>query len=119
MWLSNMKNSPTSELDREIERLVSIIHKSYKARVKWTRTGKWKQALQCEMGVALSMGRLDLLANLMERSSRIDFLEKQKEQAEYESRFSEVEKLPDEIGDKDSTLSSTESKNGFAEVQKE
>ena len=107
------------QYNAEIERLVSYLQKSYKSRVKWSRTGKWQQAIQCEMGIALSMGRMDLLGNLMERYSKLAFLEQKRAEIDYEQRFSEVSALPEEIIDKDSTQSSSESEKEFADRPKE
>ena len=109
----------SSDFDKEIERLVSFLHKSYKARVKWSRTGQWEKAIQCEMGIALSMGRMDLLNNLMQRHSRLTFLAQKQAEIDYEKRFSETASLPEAIVEKDSTLSSSETEKEFADPPKE
>jgi len=114
-----MKENVQEEFDKEVERLVSFLHKSFKARVKWSRTGQWRKAIQCEMGIALSMGRLDLVSNLLERHNRLDLLNNRKDQIEYEKRFSSVEGLPTEIVETDSTQSLPETEKEFAEVPKE
>ncbi len=114
-----MNVSAKEEFDKEVERLVSFLHKSFKARVKWSRTGKWQQVIQCEMGIALSMGRLDLVSNLLERHNQLGFLSSRMEQIEYEERFASADGLPTEIVETDSTLSLLETEKGFAEVPKE
>jgi hypothetical protein len=111
--------SVEEQYNAEVERLVSYLQKSYKSRVKWSRTGKWQQAIQCEMGIALSMGRMDLLGNLMERYSKLSFLEQKRAEIEYEQRFSEVSSLPEESMSKDSTQSLPESEKEFADRPKE
>ena len=108
-----------SDYGKEVERLVSFLHKSYKARVKWSRTGKWEQAIRCEIGIALAMGRLDLVSNLMQRLSRLQFLAQKAEAADYEERFSDVGTLPEEAKEEDSTQSSLESEKGFATEPKQ
>ena len=71
-------------IDKEIDRLNTYLHKSYKAKVRWSKTGSWEKAIQAEIGSAIALGRLDLVSNLMERRQRIMIMVAQAEQEEYE-----------------------------------
>ena len=84
-------------LAKELDRLGSFLQKSYKAKVKWSRTDQWAKAIQAEIGSAIALGRLDLASNLMERHKRISFLSQQVSELEYAKRFSGEEPLPTEI----------------------
>ena len=124
-----MKDKLQSNLTTEIDRLASFLQKSYKARVKWAKTGGWNKAIQAEIGGAVALGRLDLVANLMERHSRITVLTTQIAEIEYSERFANLEPsetLPSEIiepsdnsENKDSTQFVSETKKGFADIPKQ
>ena len=124
-----MKDEVQANLTKEIDRLASFLQKSYKARIKWAKTGGWNKAIQAEIGGAVALGRLDLVANLMERHSRITTLTTQISELEYAERFATLEPsetLPEEMKEgaiteahKDSTLFVPETKNGFADIPKE
>lgn len=75
------------EIELEKERMISYIQKAYKARIKWVKQGKIDQAICAEIGACLSVGRLDLIENLITRKARLESLFNLLEQIEYQSRF--------------------------------
>ena len=114
------------DLDKEIDRLASFLQKSYKARIKWAKNGGWSKAIQAEIGVAISLGRLDLVGNLMERHSKITMLTHKIAELEYAQRFSGDNAIASEIPppiiqeeNTDSTQFSSEDEIAFADNPKE
>ena len=82
-----MSDDPKKLLEHEVDKLLSFMQKSYKARVKWVRQGKYDQAIASELSSCLSNGRLDLVENLMTRRATIHQLVATVDQMDYEHRF--------------------------------
>jgi predicted ATPase len=93
-----------AELDDELDRLAAFVQKAYKSKIRWLRTGEPLKTIQAEVGTAIAMGRMDLVSNLLDRQRRIEYLMNILQSAEYQQRFIEAAPLPDELGEKDSTL---------------
>ena len=103
----------------EVERLLSYLQKSYKARVKWVKKGDVLKAIDGEIGLAIAGGRMDLVENLMLRRLAFVRLQKSIESMDYEQRFGSVgtqAPLPKEI-ETDSTQFAPEKNTEVASKQ--
>jgi len=103
-----VSTDPKKLLEQEIDKLLSFLQKSYKARVKWVRQGKYDQVIASELSSCLSNGRLDLVENLIDRRHNIIEFLRLIDQVDYENRFGQnVEHPPlpngNEIKEIDST----------------
>lgn len=113
MWVSTVTKEELEKLyQEEQDRLISYIQKAYKARVKWVKQGRYDQAITSEIGVCLSTGRLDLVANLIGRQKTLESLKAQLESLEYQERFAEPDiKLPN-----DEPVSTTENTSDSTQI---
>lgn len=84
--MSNLQQVKAT-FEKEKEKLVSYIQKSYKARIKWVKTGQLLKAIDAEIGIALAGGRIDLVENLMQRRSNLVSIQKEISRLDYEQRF--------------------------------
>ena len=89
----NMAVQIDQELKTEKDRLISFIQKGYKAKIKWIKNGQYEQVIQSEIAIAASLGRLDIVQNLITRANKINALVSQKEQLDYSIRFSQQEPI--------------------------
>ena len=106
--------------NKEVEKLLGYIQKSYKARIKWAKGGNPLKAIEAELSIAISGGRMDLVANLMERRDRLIQIEREIQRLDYEQRFGSIDAapLPEDssiVLEMDSTPFSTEEGEEVAE----
>ena len=81
--------------EKELDKLSGYVQKSYKARIKWVKSGHTMKVIEAEIGIALAGGRLDLVENLMKRREDLNLIQKEIQRLDYEQRFgSSVEDAP-------------------------
>jgi len=80
-------NEAKASYQRELDKLSGYVQKSYKARVKWLKTGHPLKVIEAEIGVALAGNRMDLVENLMERRRNLIIIQKEISRLDYEQRF--------------------------------
>ena len=107
---------------KELDKLSGYVQKSYKARIKWIKSGNPLKAIDAEIGIALAGGRTDLISNLMERRQNLILIQKEISRLDYEHRFGSealATPLPEEPNlqvETDSTQFSTDTKTEVAQT---